>query len=213
MKVLLLGSIGVLAETSELQRQAYNKAFHKHGLDWYWSVANYCDLLKNPGGRKRLISYANSNISEQLVENIHNSKEEFYRHALKGGLSPREGLVECLDYCRSNNIKVALITTTTESNISALSDALEPEINFDQFSLITTKMDVQNEKPSSDVYKYALSYFDITAEQAIAIEDTEANQEAALKEEIICYLFAGEYATTAHNLNAINSLHVIKNLI
>ena len=26
MKVLLLGSIGVLAETSELQRQAYNKA-------------------------------------------------------------------------------------------------------------------------------------------------------------------------------------------
>ena len=55
--------------------------------------------------------------------------------------------------------------------------------------------------------------FDITAEQAIAIEDTEANQEAALKEEIICYLFAGEYATTAHNLNAINSLHVIKNLI
>ena len=72
---------------------------------------------------------------------------------------------------------------------------------------------MQNEKPSSDIYKHALSYFDITAEQAIAIEDTEANQEAALKEEIICYLFAGEYATTAHNLNAINSLHVIKNLI
>ena len=45
MKVLLLGSIGVLAETSELPRQAYNKAFHKHGLDWYWSVANYCYLL------------------------------------------------------------------------------------------------------------------------------------------------------------------------
>ena len=111
MKVLLLGSIGVLAETSELQRQAYNKAFHKHGLDWYWSVANYCDLLKNPGGRKRLTSYANSNISEQLVESIHNSKEEFYRHALKGGLYPREGLVECLDYCRSNDIIVAQTLT------------------------------------------------------------------------------------------------------
>ena len=213
MKVLLLGSIGVLAETSELQRQAYNKAFREHGLDWYWSVANYCDLLKSPGGRKRLKSFANSKMSEQLIESIHNSKEKFYSDALKGGISPREGLVECLDYCRSNDISVALITTTTENNITALSNALKPEINFDQFSLITTKKDVQNEKPSSDIYKYALSFFDITAKQAIAIEDTEANQEAALKEQIICYLFAGEYAATSHNFNAINSLSVTKNLI
>ena len=213
MKVLLLGSIGVLAETSELQRQAYNKSFRKHGLDWYWSVANYCDLLKSPGGKKRLKSFANSNMSEQLIESIHNGKEEFYSDALRGGISPREGLVECLDYCRSNDISVALITTTTENNITALSNALKPEINFDQFSLITTKKDVQNEKPSSDIYKYALSFFDITAKQAIAIEDTEANQEAALKEQIICYLFAGEYAATSHNFNAINSLSVTKNLI
>ena len=213
MKFLLLGSIGVLAETSELQRQAYNKAFREHGLDWYWNVANYCDLLKSPGGRKRLKSFANSKMSEQLIESIHNSKEEFYSDALKGGISPREGLVECLDHCRSNDISVALITTTTENNITALSNALKPEINFDQFSLITTKKDVQNEKPSSDIYEYALSFFNITAKQAIAIEDTEANQEAALKEQIICYLFAGEYAATSHNFNAINSLSVTKNLI
>lgn len=213
MKVLLLGSIGVLAETSELQRQAYNNAFREHGLDWYWSVANYCDLLRSPGGKKRLMAYAENRLSDQLIKNIHNSKEEFYSLALKGGIPPRDGLVECLDYCRSNDIKVALITTTTENNITALSDALKPKINFEQFSLITTKKDVQNEKPSGDIYKYALSYFEITAEQAVAVEDSEANQEAALEEQIICYLFAGEYATTRHNFNAISSLDIIKNLI
>ena len=121
--------------------------------------------------------------------------------------------MDCLDYCRTNKIAVALITTTTAQNIAALSNALCAHIDFDQFSLITTKNNVQNEKPSSDVYKYALTFFGIKAEQAIAIEDTEANQEAALKEQIICYLFAGEYATTTHNFNAINSLNVIKNLI
>ena len=68
-------------------------------------------------------------------------------------------------------------------------------------------------KNPAAIYKYALSFFDITAKHAIAIEDTEANQEAALKEQIICYLFAGEYAATSHNFNAINSLSVIKNLI
>ena len=33
MRALIFGSIGVLVETSELQRQAYNRAFAEHGLD------------------------------------------------------------------------------------------------------------------------------------------------------------------------------------
>ena len=57
MKAILLGSIGVIVETSELQRQSYNEAFKYHGLDWYWNVANYCELLKKPGGLKRLKIY------------------------------------------------------------------------------------------------------------------------------------------------------------
>ncbi len=213
MKVLLLGSIGVLAETSELQRQAYNKAFLEHGLDWYWSVANYCDLLKSPGGKKRLMAYADNKLSKELIDRIHHSKEEFYSQSLKGGINPREGVVDCLDYCRAHDIAVALITTTTAQNIAALSHALKAQVDFDQFSLITTKNNVHNEKPSSDIYRYALSFFGISSEQAIAVEDTETNQEAALKEQIICYLFAGEYASTTHNFNAIKSLNVIKKLI
>ena len=212
MKVLLLGSIGVIAETSELQRQAYNRAFVEHGLDWYWNVANYCDLLKTPGGKKRLRAYADNKLTEELIDRVHHSKEKFYSQLLKAGVNPREGVLDCLDYCRRHDIVVALITTTTEQNINALSDALKARIDFDQFSLITTKNDVVNEKPSSDIYKYALSFFDVRAEQAIAIEDTEANQEAALKEQIICYLFAGEYATTTHNFKSINSLNIVKNL-
>ncbi|MEC7496587.1 MAG: haloacid dehalogenase, partial [Pseudomonadota bacterium] len=36
MRALIFGSIGVLVETSELQRQAYNAAFAAHRLDWHW---------------------------------------------------------------------------------------------------------------------------------------------------------------------------------
>ena len=213
MKVLLLGSIGVLAETSELQRQAYNKAFIENGLNWYWNVANYCSLLKSPGGKKRLVTYADRKLPEELIDCIHQSKEKFYHQALKDGITPREGVMDCLNYCQAHDIAVALVTTTTKPNIAALSNALTAQINFDQFSLITTKNDVENEKPSSDVYKYALSFFGISAEQAIAVEDTEANQEAALKEQITCYLFAGEYATTTRNFKSITSLNVINNLL
>jgi beta-phosphoglucomutase-like phosphatase (HAD superfamily) len=75
--------------------------------------------------------------------------------------------------------------------------------------LITTKADVVAEKPSGEVYLYALNKFGLAAQDVIAVEDTEANQAAAMQEDILCYLFAGEYASTRHNLNSVNSLKVI----
>jgi hypothetical protein len=34
MSAILFGSISTLADTSELQRRAFNEAFSAHGLDW-----------------------------------------------------------------------------------------------------------------------------------------------------------------------------------
>ena len=68
-------------------------------------------------------------------------------------------------------------------------------MDFKQFDLITTKADVNKEKPSGEIYKFALLSLDVLPENTIAIEDTEANQQAALENDILCYLFAGEYAT------------------
>ena len=39
-KALLFGSIGVLTETSELQRKAYNEAFKLNNLEYTWNVGN-----------------------------------------------------------------------------------------------------------------------------------------------------------------------------
>ena len=60
-----------------------------------------------------------------------------------------------------------------------------------------------------EVYNLALTKLKIEAKQAIAIEDTEANQSAAMQAELICYLFAGEYASTQYNINIINSIENI----
>jgi len=211
MKALLLGSIGVIAETSELQRQAYNRAFAEQGLDWYWSVANYCEILKYPGGKKRLASYSNGKLSSDLIDKIHYSKETFFEDSLKNGLVPREGLVECIDFCLARNIKIGLVTTTTQRMVNLLAKGLENHLDFNCFDIITTKADVVEEKPSGEVYRYAARKLGVSHEDAVAVEDTEVNQEAALQEQIFCYLYAGEYATTRHNLNAIKTLAVLTN--
>ena len=211
IEVLLLGSIGVLAETSEIQRNAYNQAFEDHGLDWYWNVANYCALLKRPGGKRRLVDFANGKISAEMIDSIHDQKERLFSESLKSGLKPRAGVTECINACKDKGIKIGLITTTSQHNIDTLSEALRRDIDFSQFDLITTKKDVDQEKPSGDVYQFALSQFSVAPDLAIAVEDTEVNQQAALEHQILCYLFAGEYATTEHHFNAVKSLTAISN--
>ena len=86
MKALFFGSIGVIAETSELQRQAYNAAFREYGLDWYWSIANYCQMLKKPGGMNRIAFFSNGALSADEVNLIHAKKEAFYSDYLKRGI-------------------------------------------------------------------------------------------------------------------------------
>ena len=209
MKALFLGSIGVIAETSELQRQAYNAAFAEHGLDWYWNVANYCEMLKKPGGKNRINSFSNGLLSADEITAIHSKKEAFFSDFLHQGIAPRPGVSECILKCKQNGVRLGFITTTTSNNIDTLSYALKEHLEFTDFDLITTKDDVSAEKPSSDVYGYALNRFGLDADDVIAIEDTEDNQAAALQEQILCYLFAGEYATTTYHLNAISSLEIL----
>lgn len=209
MKAIFLGSIGVIAETSELQRQAYNAAFSEFGLDWYWSIANYCEMLKNPGGISRIQYFSKNLLSEDEIASIHQKKEAFFSQYLSDGIAPRHGIRECLAHCKENGILTGLITTTTKNNISILAHALKNSLDLSDFDLITTKNDVSKEKPSNEIYSYALAALGLAAKEVIAVEDTEVNQSAALKEGIFCYLFAGEYATTNYNLNLIRNLETL----
>ena len=53
-------------------------------------------------------------------------------------------------------------------------------------------------KPNPEVYKYALKELGISANDAVAIEDTTVNQSCAVQSGIECHLFPGEYATIGH---------------
>ena len=47
MRAIFFGSIGTMAETSEIQRKAFNKAFKEFGLNWYWNIGNYINMIKS----------------------------------------------------------------------------------------------------------------------------------------------------------------------
>ena len=194
MKALLLGSIGVLAETSELQRRAYNTAFVAHGVDWHWNIATYCQHLATAGGQNRLRQLGGDALSKMEIRRIHETKQDAFAASLAGGIAPRPGIVETLTVARAAGLRIGLVTTTTPRTIAMIRDALSGHIDMSDFAVITSKEDVLREKPDGACYELALSCLGITSRDALAIEDTVASQSAAVAAGIRCHLYTGSYA-------------------
>ena len=194
LKAVLFGSIGTIAETSELQRQSYNLAFKRLEVGCYWNVANYCEMLKVPGGKERIRKFSVPNIAEDLVDKVHNLKEEIYAEFIEQEDISRREFVEVFHHSKASDLKVGLITTTSQKNISSLSKALEDKVNFSDFDLITTSKDCSIPKPDPEIYQKALCSMGIKPEEAIAIEDTQVNLSAPKLAKINSLLYPGEYS-------------------
>ncbi len=194
LKAVLFGSIGTVAETSELQRRSYNLAFKRLNIDCYWNVANYCEMLKVPGGKDRIRNFTIPDIAEDLVDKIHNLKEEIYAELIDQEDISRIEFVEVFHHCKASDLKVGLITTTSETNIKSLSKALEDKVNFNDFDIITTSKDCLHPKPNPEIYQNALKKIGVSPCEAIAIEDTQVNLGASIAADINSILYPGEYS-------------------
>ena len=194
LKAVFFGSIGTVAETSEIQRRSYNSAFNRLNIDCYWNVANYCEMLKAPGGKDRIRNFTIPNISEEDVDKVHNLKEEIYAELIEQEDISRIEFVEVFHHSKASDLKVGLITTTSEKNINSLSKALEDKVNFNDFDIITTSNDCTTPKPSPEIYQNALIKIGVSPNEAIAIEDTQVNLDASLSANINSILYPGEYS-------------------
>ena len=132
---LLFGSIGVLVETSELQRQSFNQALSMNGVDWNWNIGTYCDLLKEPGGKKRLSEFTNNQLSAEKVEQIHLDKQSVFEELIRAGVEPRPGCVEALKKCKDNGGKAGFVTTTTTYTIDIIKKSLSTYIDSEDFDI------------------------------------------------------------------------------
>lgn len=202
MKALLFGSIGVIAETSEVQRQCYNRALSEYRTGLYWNIATYCHLIRTPGGLLRLERLG---VAPETAQKVHLRKQELFLSELEG-IRPRDGITRLISECHEKNIELGFITTTTRQTLDGVMAALSDHIDFSQFSLITCADDVASPKPASDIYHHALSRLNRPAEDVFVIEDTEMNLAAAQNASLKSGLFAGDYATLSGQIPQMSAI-------
>lgn len=202
MSAILFGSISTVADTSELQRQAFNQAFQAHGLDWRWDRDEYRAMLSTSGGRARIAEYART-LGQTVDETaVHDTKSKIFRESLTTAeLAPRAGVVDTIKGAHSNGWKVGLVTTTSRDNISALLGALTPDVQTRDFDVIVDASSVDQPKPDRAAYSFAVDELDEVANDCVAIEDNVDGVEAAVAAGLACVAFPNEN-TAEHDFAA-----------
>lgn len=190
MSSILFGSISTVADTSELQRQAFNQAFAQHGLDWNWGREEYMSLLAQSGGQDRIAEYARSKGQDVDAKAVHQTKSALFQAAVVAQrLSARPGVVDTIREAKRSGMKLALVTTTSPENVAKLLEALESEVQAGDFDLIVDSTSVDEPKPDPAAYTFALQSLDLKADQCVAIEDNLGGVDAAVAAGLSCVAF------------------------
>ena len=196
MKAVLFGSIGTLIETSDIQRESFNQAFKEAGLDWYWDQEDYTKLLKKSGGTKRIEDFAENNNTNVDAKKIRERKTQIYNEKINSTIiSPREGVLDVLEYALKNKFKIGFVTSTTLNNIESVFKTLNNQIKKNQFDFIGNNTLIKDEKPAPDIYIKALNSLELKSSECIAIEDTVESALSADRAKIKCAAFPGLFHT------------------
>src|SRR6201992_2120984 len=193
MSALLLGSISTIADTSELQRQAFNQAFEAHGLDWQWDQDDYRAMLSDSGGRNRIAAYAKSRGETVDATAVHETKSRIFRESLAtAGLAPRPGVADTIKAAKDHGWRVGLVTTTSRDNVAALLARLHPQVSDQDFDVIVDSSKVETPKPDPAAHVFALQALSEASGDCVAVEDNFGGVQAAVAAGVPCVAFPNE---------------------
>jgi len=183
LQALIFDVDGTLADTErDGHRPAFNAAFAQHQLDWVWSAELYGDLLSVTGGKERMKHYLSKYrpdepIPEDLdafIAQLHKDKTRHYTDLLSTGKIPlRLGVERLLREAKEAGLRLAIATTTTLDNVTALLRHSLSEESISWFEVIAAGDIVPAKKPAPDIYQYALEKLGLSADACLAFEDSE----------------------------------------
>lgn len=187
-EALIFDVDGTLADTEEAHRQAFNDSFRAHGLEYRWSRELYRELLQVTGGKERLAAFFDgmrltASARAQLhgsIPRLHATKTSFYVQSMKLGRVPlRPGVRRLMTEARAAGVRLAIASTTSPDNVSALIEGALGEAALEEFSVIAAGDAVPRKKPAPDIFQLALSRLGVTPGSAVALEDSAIGVAAA----------------------------------
>lgn len=206
MQALLFDVDGTLADTErDGHRLAFNAAFDAYNLDWHWDEALYGKLLTVTGGKERMKYYVERFRNDyippsdfnDLIAELHRAKTDYYTEMMSAGKIPlRTGVKRLLQEAREAGLRLAIATTTTPENVTALLHHTLAEDGYDWFEVIAAGDIVPAKKPAPDIYIWAMQQLDLSPAACFALEDSENGLRASLAAGIKTLVTINDYTRT-----------------
>lgn len=211
LKAVLFDVDGTLAETERHGHLvAFNQSFDQFGLNWYWSPELYGELLAVTGSLERTCHYVKTHDAkykhinpdlDSLLSNLIDFKNEAYLKIANSGCIPlRPGVERVLREIHDSDVRMAIVTTTSQQNIQSLLESTIGDDVMDWFEVIAAGNIVAHKKPAPDIYAVALEQLGLSANECLAIEDSENGVKSATAAGVPVMVVLSEYSK-GHDLN------------
>lgn len=208
LRALIFDVDGTLADTESAHLAAFNYAFAEFGLDWHWDEALYTELLNISGGKERMLHYWKTSQPElreleamalqDTVNRLHELKTAAYESAVnEGAVSLRPGVLKLMDEALTQGVQLAIATTTSPVNITAL---LRRAVGLDwrlNFTAIGDASTAPIKKPHPQVYLQMLAALKLKPTQCLAFEDSNNGLRSATAAGLATLITPTRY--TAHH--------------
>lgn len=206
---------GTLAETEELHRRAFNETFAEQGLGWHWDRDLYERLLKTAGGKERMQAYRDEIGAgadglcpdDARIAALHRLKTDRYAALLEGAITLRPGIDEAIAACRVTELRLAIATTTSRSNVEALCRTCWRRPADQLFEVIASGDEVTAKKPDPAIYLLALRRLGLPPGDVIAVEDSAIGLASARAAGLECVVTPATYTAGQDFAGAAAVLH------
>ncbi|XP_047324158.1 haloacid dehalogenase-like hydrolase domain-containing protein At4g39970 [Impatiens glandulifera] len=205
LKALVFDCDGVILDSEQFHRQAYNDAFSHFNVrspssssqPLNWSLEFY-DKFQNlvGGGKPKMRWYFNehgwpsstiydsppedSSDREKLVDILQDWKTERYKAIIKSGtVEPRPGILRLMNEAKAAGKLLAVCSAGTKSSVIL---CLENIIGLERFTNLDCFLagdDVKEKKPNSSIYITASKKLGVSAKECLVIEDSVIGLQAA----------------------------------
>ena len=162
---LLFDLDGTLAETDSLHLPTWVDALEPYGVDIDEEFYRERISGRSTG---EIVGDLLPDLSEEEGASIGDAKEASFRERA-AGLEPLPGLLDFVQEGKRRGMRMALVTNAPKENVGAILPALKLQ---DYFQTVVLAAEVGAVKPDPAPYEAALERIGVSADEALAFEDS-----------------------------------------
>lgn len=183
VKAVIFDMDGLMIDSERMMYEGYKKYLNGLGIDI--TEAFYKTLLGQTISvcrEKFLRQYGKDFPYDEVVNRVHEMVDERFASE---GVPLKNGLIELLKYLKNNDYKTIVATSSERKRVNVI---LNSAGIFEYFDDSICGDEVERGKPDPEVFLKACDKMQVSTEEALVLEDSEAGIQAAFdgKIKVVC---------------------------